>query len=447
MTGELPATPLDVRAVIEAKKRGQELAAAQIADLVAGFTAGRVPRYQMAAFLMAVWFRDLTDGETAALTDSMLRSGAQLDTGDLGGPTADKHSTGGVGDKVSLLLAPLAAACGLRVPMLSGRGLGHTGGTLDKLEAIPGYRIHLDNAEFLGLVRRHGCAIVGQSDDIAPADGLIYALRDVTATVDCVPLITASIMSKKLAAGPRTIVIDLKCGAGAFMTDLDQARRLARALVAVGRSYDRRMAVLFTDMSQPLGVAVGHASEVREAFAALRPGGRREAPADLVELTEELTAAMVQVAGLAGDADAARDRVRAAWDAGEAWRCLRSWVEAQGGRLDWEADDLGLVVAPVAAELRAPAAGWLEVCDCRAVGLALADLGGARHRVEDVIDRAVGIDWLGKTGQPVERDQPVARLRGPAGAQLDAALRRLAAAIAVRPAPLAPPALVLDRWL
>ena len=206
--------------IIEAKKRGRELAAADIDGLIAGFTSGAVPEYQMAAFLMATWFRGMTPQETADLTGAMLRSGEQLDTARLSGPTADKHSTGGVGDKVSLLLAPLAAACGLKVPMLSGRGLGHTGGTLDKLEAIPGYDIRLGNSQFLDIVEKVGCAIIGQGPTIAPADGRIYALRDVTGTVDCVPLITASIMSKKLAAGPATFVIDLKTVSGAFMREL-----------------------------------------------------------------------------------------------------------------------------------------------------------------------------------------------------------------------------------
>jgi pyrimidine-nucleoside phosphorylase len=224
---------LNILEIIEAKKQGRELTATQIEFVVNGFTAKAFADYQMSAFLMAVWFRGMTPEETASLTGAMLHSGEELDTSGMSGPSADKHSTGGVGDKVSLLLAPLAAACGLKVPMLSGRGLGHTGGTLDKLEAIPGYRIHMDNDEFLGLTEQVGCAIIGQSGSIAPADGRIYAMRDVTGTVDCVPLITASIMSKKLAAGPGTIVIDLKTGSGAFMDDMTRARELAVALVAV----------------------------------------------------------------------------------------------------------------------------------------------------------------------------------------------------------------------
>ncbi len=432
--------------IIEAKKQGRRLDPAQIACLVDGFTADTVPAYQMAAFLMAVWFRGLDADETVALTEAMLKSGEQLVVDDLGGPTADKHSTGGVGDKVSLLLAPLAAACGLRVPMLSGRGLGHTGGTLDKLEAIPNYNIRMGNDEFLKVVREVGCAIVGQSAGIAPADGRIYALRDVTATVDCVPLITASIMSKKLAAGPETIVIDLKTGTGAFMTDLDRARQLATALVAVGRRWGRRMAVVFSDMSQPLGVAVGHASETREAFTALRPGGRAAAPADLVALTETLTAAMVQTAGLEATGDAALARVRAAWDDGSAWVTLQAWVTAQGGRLAWDAEDLGLEVAPVAATVTAPRAGWLRVRDCREFGLALADLGGARRRVEDAVDLRAGLAWLARNGAAVAAGQPLVAVHADDPARAAVAVARLTATCEILDQPWTAPPLVLDRF-
>lgn len=430
---------------IEAKKRGRELDSAAIGELVAGFTDGTVPEYQMAAFLMATWFRGMTPRETADLTGAMLRSGEELDTSRLSGPTADKHSTGGVGDKVSLLLAPLAAACGLKVPMLSGRGLGHTGGTLDKLEAIPGYDIRLGNDAFLDIVERVGCAIIGQGPTIAPADGRIYALRDVTGTVDCVPLITASIMSKKLAAGPRTIVIDLKTGSGAFMRDLEQARQLARALVDVGRSYGRRMAVVFSDMDQPLGVAIGHANETLEAFAALRPGGRARAPKDLVVLTEQLTADMVRVAGLAGTPEAALEQVRAAWDDGRALAVLLDWVEAQGGRLEPGRDDFGLQVAPAAADFTAPGSGWLQAVDCREVGLALADLGAARRRVEDALDLTAGLDYLARIGDRVERGQPLLRVFCRDRGRAAAAVARLAQAVTVGPEPAEARPLILDR--
>jgi thymidine phosphorylase len=265
----------------------------------------------------------------------------------------------------------------------------------------------------------------------------------VTATVDCVPLITASIMSKKLAAGPETIVIDLKCGSGAFMTDLDHARELARSLLKVGQAYNRRMSVLFSDMSQPLGIAVGHAGETLEALLALRPDGREAAPKDLVRLTEELTAAMVLTAGLTADHQEALGRVRSAWDDGGAWRCLQAWVEAQGGRLAWDSEDLGLKIAPVADEFTAPHEGWIEIVDCRQIGLSLAEIGGARFRVEDSIDHAAGIDWLVSTGDRVDEKQPLARLRAAPGDRLDAAKARLSAAIRIAQEPVQPRALVL----
>ncbi len=421
---------MNILEIIEAKKQGRELDQAQIEFAVNGFTADEFPVYQMSAFLMSIWFQGMTPAETAALTGAMLRSGEELDTSGLSGPSADKHSTGGVGDKVSLLLAPLAAACGLKVPMLSGRGLGHTGGTLDKLEAIPGYSIKADNERFLQLTEELGCAIIGQSGNIAPADGRIYALRDVTATVDCVPLITASIMSKKLAAGPETIVIDLKTGSGAFMRDLDQARELATALVAVGKAYGRRMSVIFSDMDQPLGRAVGHANETVEAFNALRPGNRQTAPQDLVVLTEELVADMVRVAGLQPNREAALAQVREVWDSGVAFEMTLKWVAAQGGRLDPEREDFGLEIAPVALEVVAPRDGWLSAVNCREVGLSLADMGGARRKVEDPLDLSAGITFYPAIGDQLAKGDPVATIlcrdKGQAGVAAERSLGALA---------------------
>lgn len=421
--------PMNILEIIEAKKRGHELAAEQIRYVVDGFTAEKFPVYQMSAFLMAVWFQGMTPTETAALTGAMLESGEQLDTSVLTGLTADKHSTGGVGDKVSLLLAPLAAACGLKVPMLSGRGLGHTGGTLDKLEAIPGYRIHMDNTEFLSITEKNGCAIIGQSGSIAPADGRIYALRDVSATVDCVPLITGSIMSKKLAAGPKTIIIDLKTGSGAFMRGIDQARQLAEALVETGRRYGRSMSVVFSDMDQPLGIAVGHANETIEAFAALRPGGRQKAPQDLVLLTLDLTAEMVRVSGLREDRDSAYALVKKVWDSGEAFQCMGQWVAAQDGRLDLDKEDFGLKTAALALELKAPQSGWVKQVDARQVGLALADMGGARRKVEDPLDLTCGVDFLVSIGEKIDQGQPLARIYCDRKNQADDAAARIQAAL------------------
>ncbi|MBU2500122.1 thymidine phosphorylase, partial [bacterium] len=313
------------------------------------------------------------------------------------------------------------------------------------LEAIPGYRIHMDNEEFLGIVAREGCAIIGQSGSIAPADGRIYALRDVTATVDCIPLITASIMSKKLAAGPRTIVIDLKTGSGAFMRDLEQARDLARALVAVGGAYGRRMSVIFSDMDQPLGRAVGHACETLEALDALRPGGRDRAPADLVLLTEELTADMVRVAGIAADRESALAIVRGVWDSGQALERMLAWVKAQDGRLDPDREDFGLEVAPLALEVAAPRDGWLAGLDCRQVGLALADMGGARRKVEDPLDLTCGIDFLPRIGDRIARGDVLARVLCAGQDQARSAGERLLAALVFADAAVEPRPLILDR--
>jgi len=401
---------LDFLNIIERKKRGEALSPEQISALVEDFTADRLPPYQMAAFFMAVWFRGMTSQETVALTDSMLRSGSQLDLGRIDGPTADKHSTGGVGDKISILLAPLAAECGLYVPMLSGRGLGHTGGTLDKLEAIPGYQIHLPNDSFLDVVTEVGCAIVGQSRDIAPADGKMYALRDVTGTVDCVPLITSSILSKKLAAGPETIVIDLKTGSGAFMSELAQAHTLAESLIATTAHWQRRISVVFSDMSQPLGRAVGHANETIEALKALKSDGRHKAPRDLVELTEQLVVEMVRTAGLIPDPTEALTVIREAWDSGRAFQRAQRWIELQSGHIDPSREDFGLSVAPLAQDVLAPRPGYITTVRCREIGFALADLGGARRRVEEALDLTTGLDFQVSVGDEVDQNQPIATI-------------------------------------
>jgi pyrimidine-nucleoside phosphorylase len=374
----------------------------------------------------------------------MVRSGERLDPGDLGGPTADKHSTGGVGDKVSLLLAPLAAACGLRVPMLSGRGLGHTGGTLDKLAAIRGYRLFPANDEFLRIVREIGCSIVGQTETIAPADRRMYALRDVTGTVDCVPLITASIMSKKLAAGPETIVIDLKTGNGAFMRDLASARELAQALLAVGRDHGRRMAVVYSDMNQPLGRAVGHALETVEALAALRPEGRATAPADLVRLTEELASAMLTTAGAISERAGALARVREVWENGEAFARAERWIAAQGGRIDAARADFGLEVAPLQRVVPVRREGFLAAVDTREIGLALADLRGARRRVEDELDLATGLEILAKVGDRLEAGRELIRVYAREATAAERVGARVAKAFTIAPEPVTPPPLILE---
>lgn len=389
--------------LIDAKKRGRRHSREEIQGLVAAVTDGSVPDYQVSAWLMAVWFRGLDDEETTEFTLAMRDSGDVIDLDRLPGPTADKHSTGGVGDKISLLLAPLAAELGMQVPMLSGRGLGHTGGTLDKLTSIPGYRIDLSVDEMLDVVQRVGCSIVGQTERIAPADRRLYALRDVTATVDCVPLIVSSILSKKFAAGPRNLVIDLKCGSGAFMRTPDDARRLARMLVQVATRAGREASALITDMDQPLGEAVGHALEVEEAIAGLSGGG----PSATRELTVELTTEMAVLAGL-GTADDMRMRARAALDDGSALRRFVTMVEAQGGRLDPAAPSLD--VAPEQEPLRAERDGVVASFETEQVGWAVVDLGGGRRTHADDLDRGVGLRVVTHRGEPVERGTPLVRI-------------------------------------
>jgi len=439
--GHPPAgmTPYEV---IHRKRDGHAVPAEEIAELVRGFTAGEIPDYQMAAFCMAVFFRGMGDGEVGALTEAMLRSGDVLDLSDIPGAKVDKHSTGGVGDKVSLPLAPLAAACGLRVPMISGRGLGHTGGTLDKLEAIPGFRVDLPVERFRALVGSVGACLVGQTARLAPADRKLYALRDVTATVESIPLIAASIMSKKLAEGIDALVLDVKVGSGAFMKRLDDARALARTLLAIGRGMGKRVSALLTAMDQPLGRAVGNALEVEESIALLRGGG----PADLRALTVELTAEMLLLGRAAPDREAARARVEGAIADGRGLAKLREIVAAQGGDPRAVDDPARLPRAPRVQAVPAPASGWVEAIDTEAIGLAAVALGAGRARVEDRVDPAVGLVVEKKLGDRVERGEPLVQVHHrEAGAPFERVAARVAAAYRIGPA--APPAgpLVLER--
>jgi pyrimidine-nucleoside phosphorylase/thymidine phosphorylase len=424
--------------LIQAKRDGRALADEEIRFLVDGYTRGDIPDYQMAAFCMAVFFRGMEEGETAALAGAMLRSGEVLDLSDLPGVKVDKHSTGGVGDKVSLALAPIAAACGVVVPMVSGRGLGHTGGTLDKLEAIPGFRVDLPVARFREILRGLGVCLIGQTAEIAPADRKLYALRDVTATVESIPLIAGSIMSKKLAEGIDALVLDVKVGGGAFMKRPEEARRLAQALIGIGRSMGKRVSALLTGMDEPLGNAVGNALEVAEAVALLRGGG----PADLREVTLELAAEMVRLAGLAPGRAAALAAAEAAVSSGRALSRLRAVVAAQGGD-PAAVDDLSrLPRAPRTREVPSPAGGFVAAIDAQEVGLAAMGLGAGRLRVEGRVDPAVGIVTRKKVGDPVERSEPLAVLHcGDRGSEPDEAVaRRVAAAFRVGPtAPLVPP--------
>jgi pyrimidine-nucleoside phosphorylase len=427
--------------IIHAKRDGRALPAEAIASLVDGFTRGEVPDYQMAAFCMAVFFRGMDEAEVAALTGAMLRSGDVLDLSDVPGVKVDKHSTGGVGDKVSLALAPLAAACGVKVPMISGRGLGHTGGTLDKLEAIPGFRVDLPVERFRALVREVGACLIGQTERLAPADRRLYALRDVTATVESIPLIAASIMSKKLAEGIDGLVLDVKVGSGAFMKRREDARALARTLVGIGRGTGKRVRALLTGMDQPLGRAVGNALEVVETVELLRGGG----PDDLREITVALTAEMLRLAGLAADPAAARARVEAAIADGSGLAKLEEIVRAQGGDPAAVRDPDRLPRAAGTYDVPAPGAGYVAAIDTEAIGLAAVALGAGRARVEDRVDPAVGLVIAKKLGDPVERGEPLCRVHhGPRSEPRAAVVARITGAyrLAAAPPPAAP--LVLE---
>ncbi|OPZ06675.1 MAG: Pyrimidine-nucleoside phosphorylase [candidate division BRC1 bacterium ADurb.BinA292] len=426
--------------LIHAKRQGERLDAEAIRWLIGEYVRDRIPDYQLAAWLMAVFFRGLDGDELAALTDAMLRSGEIFDWSGIEGVKADKHSTGGVGDKVSLALAPLAAACGLIVPMVSGRGLGHTGGTLDKLEAIPGFKVNLTRAQMRRQLARLGVAMMGQTDRFVPADKRLYALRDVTATVESIPLIAASIMSKKLAEGADVLVLDIKVGSGAFMKTTREARLLGRTMIEIGRKMNRRVAALLTDMNQPLGRAVGHSNEVCEAIELLRGGG----PPDLKEVTWALTARMLTLAGLARDAAAARERLDAAVASGAALDRFRRMIEWQQGDPRVVDDARRLPWARREAVVPAPATGWLTRIDTRQIGLALAALGGGRRTKEDRIDYGVGIDVERRLGDRAERGEPLFRVHYRKQRDWETARRMLTAAVTISEPRKRPPRLIME---
>jgi pyrimidine-nucleoside phosphorylase len=401
--------------IIAKKRDGGTLSSAEIEWLIAGFTSGEVADYQMAAWAMAVLLRGMDARETADLTLAMARSGEMLDLHDLAPLTVDKHSTGGVGDKTTLVLAPLLAAVGLPVAKMSGRGLGFSGGTIDKLESIPGLRTSLSQEEFRAAVRSIGLVVAGQSGDLAPADKKLYALRDVTATVEAIPLIAASVMSKKLAAGADCIVLDVKYGSGAFMRTLEQARTLAQAMVEIGAHAGRRVAAVLSSMEQPLGKAIGNALEVKEAISTLRGRG----PADLRALCLVLGSELLLLANKAAYEQEATAMLEQALDSGAAWAKFCALVENQGGDLGAIEQPDRLPQAPVIVTLRAPRDGYLQAINGQALGLAVNDLGGGRVRKEDTIDLAVGLVLHARVGDSVERDQPLLEIH--AAREADAA--------------------------
>ena len=392
--------------LIAAKRDNGTLSESELRRLVDDFGKGDVADYQMAAFLMAVFFRGLDDVETVALTQAMLHSGSVLDLSTVPGVKVDKHSTGGVGDKVSICLAPLVAACGVAVPMVSGRGLGHTGGTLDKLEAIPGFRTDLSVTDFARIVGEVGTCMIGQTKEIAPADKRIYALRDVTATVESIPLIVASILSKKLAEGIDGLVLDVKVGKGAFMKSEERARALADKLVRVGTLGGKKVVAVLTRMDAPLGRAVGNANETREALEVLHGRG----PADLVECTLVLGAEMLVLGGRAKDAAEATTMLRAAIANGSAIRVMEKMVAAQGGDASVVADPAKLALAREVVEVKAARSGFVTDIDALAIGLAAVAMGAGRTRADQKVDPGVGIEIDRKPGEAVNGGDVVARL-------------------------------------
>jgi pyrimidine-nucleoside phosphorylase len=411
--------------VIEKKRDGGTLDAGEIRAFIEGFTSGAIPDYQMSALAMAVFFRGMTPDETAVLTDAMMRSGDLVSFEPWPRPTADKHSTGGIGDKLSLMIGPLAASAGLAVPMISGRGLGITGGTLDKLETIPGYDTRLTTEAFKRVVGEVGCSIIGQTERLAPADKKLYALRDVTGTVPSIPLITASIMSKKLAEGADTLVFDVKCGRAAFMRTLDDARALAQSLIRVGRALNRKMGALITDMEQPLGRTAGNAVEVAEAIETLRGAG----PADTRLLTVELTALMCERAGVYADRATARRELEARLDDGRALEVFRRMVAAQGGDARVIDEPQRLPQPGAAVDVCAARGGTVSFVDAQRIGRVVLQLGGGRTATTDAIDPAAGIDRLVQAGEAVERGQPLMRLLAKDAARAAALVPQAAEAV------------------
>jgi thymidine phosphorylase len=409
--------------VIIRKRDGNALTRGEIGEFIAGLTAGSVSPAQAAAFAMAVYFRDMNLTERVALTEAMRDSGTVLDWSELDGPVVDKHSTGGVGDNVSLMLAPILAACGVFVPMISGRGLGHTGGTLDKFDSIPGYQTQPDNDLFRHVTKTAGCAIIGQTTDLAPADKILYSIRDVTGTVESVSLITASILSKKLAAGLGALILDVKTGSGAFMPTLDKSRELAQSLVNVANNAGTRTGALITDMNEPLASAAGNALEVRNAVDFLT-GAHRDPR--LYDVTMDLSAAALALTGYQGDA---RKACEVALWSGKAASHFSEMVALLGGPADFvERMDQHLQPAPIIVDVSSPEEGIISAIDTRGVGMAVVALGGGRRMPTDTIDHAVGFDRLLGLGTHVGIGTPLARLHARDAASAADASRRLIAA-------------------
>ncbi len=392
--------------LIQRKREGEELEQEELAFLIEGYMRGEIPDYQISAFLMAVFFKGLTEAETDNLTALMIASGEKLDLSDIPGLKVDKHSTGGVGDKTSLIAAPIAAAAGVIVPMISGRSLGHTGGTLDKLESIPGFNVNLTLDQFKAQLTEHGLAFIGQTEQIAPVDGKLYAMRDVTGTVESIPLIASSIMSKKIAAGVDALVLDVKVGAGAFIKSQLNARRLAQLMVGIGRRLDKKVQALITDMNQPLGFAVGNALEVMEVSQTLQNSG----PIDLTRLSLELAARMIFLAKITPTLEAAREVAQTKLLDGSGYRKFKEVITAQGGNAQvLDRFDL-LPNATGMREIVTTRGGYVSAIDAEGIGKAVVMIGGGRNSVDDTIDHAVGIILEVKVGSRVDAGAVLCRL-------------------------------------
>jgi pyrimidine-nucleoside phosphorylase len=424
--------------VIARKRDGMTLSAEEIDFVVQGFTQGTVPDYQVAAWLMAIVLRGMDRQETIDLTMAIVRSGEQLDLQDIAPFVADKHSTGGVGDKTTLVVAPLVVAAGVPVAKMSGRGLGFTGGTLDKLESIPGFQADLSIAEFRAQLRETGIAITGQSGGLAPADGKLYALRDVTATVSSMPLIASSIMSKKIVTGTNGIVFDVKVGHGAFMKTREEATELASLMVDIGKGVGRRVRAVLSDMNQPLGQAVGNALELYEALETLQGRG----PISFRRHCLLIASQMVLLSGIIQSEETAMDRLEQLLDGGQALGKFREWIAAQGGDVACVDEPARLPAAKCVEEIPAPRTGWIAGVDAREVGLASMLLGGGRAKKEDKIDHAVGIVLQAKVGDPVEKGQPLMTIHANDAARLSGARHRLLAALEWSDEPISAPPLI-----
>ena len=423
--------------LIQRKRDGGELTAPELNELMIGYARGDIPDYQLAAFSMAVYFRGLTSAETYALTQAMIATGETIDLHSaLGRKVVDKHSTGGVGDKTSIALGPIVAACAVPFAKMSGRGLGHTGGTLDKLESIPGFRVELSTDEFVAQVREAGMAIIGASADLVPADKRLYALRDVTATVDNYSLIASSIMSKKIAGGADAIVVDVKVGEGAFMKSLADAQALAEAMIDLGRRAGRDVVALLTAMEQPLGRAVGNALEIREALATIRGDG----PADFVQLVLASGSRLLALSDLGIDEAEGRARAERAIADGSALAAYERWIRAQGG----DPDENALPVAPIVRELHADREGYVTDLGAIAVGQAALHLGAGRRTKDDDVDHAVGIVCLRKRGDRVARGEPLAEIHAASDAAAGEAARELSSAYTIGDDPPSERSVVLD---